>query len=53
MSLDQKDLELIDRIIYKNSDDIALSIARSFERLEDRIDSAETRIYSRIADLQK
>lgn len=30
MSLEQKDLELIERVIYKNSDDVAVSIARSF-----------------------
>ena len=53
MSLDQKDLELIERIIYKNGDDIAVSVARSFERLEERIDAAESRLYSRIADLEE
>ena len=52
MSLDQKDLELIERVIYKNGDDIAVSIGRSFERLEERIDGAESRIYGRLADLE-
>ena len=52
MSLDQKDLELINRLIYKNSDDIAVSIARSFERLEERIDGSESRIYTRLSDLE-
>ncbi|MBP6858467.1 MAG: hypothetical protein KBC33_01395 [Candidatus Pacebacteria bacterium] len=52
MSLDSKDLELIERIVYKNSDDIAISIARSFQRLEERIDGSESRIYSRLADLE-
>jgi hypothetical protein len=52
MSLDQKDAELIERIIYKNGDDIAVSVARSFERLEERIDAAESRLYSRIADVE-
>lgn len=52
MSLEQKDLELIERIIYKNGDDVAVSISRSFERLEERIDSAESRIYSRISDVE-
>ena len=37
MSLNSKDIELIDRIIYKNTDDIAVAIARSFERLEEKI----------------
>ncbi|MDB5238816.1 MAG: hypothetical protein JWO00_151 [Candidatus Parcubacteria bacterium] len=52
MSLEQKDIELLERVIYKNGDDIAVSVARSFERLEERIDSAESRIYSRLADIE-
>ncbi len=52
MSLEQKDLELIERVIYKNGDDIAVSIGRSFERLEERIDAAESRIYSRLAEIE-
>jgi len=52
MTLNTKDLELIERVIYKNGDDIAVSIGRSFERLEERIDSAESRIYGRLAELE-
>ena len=52
MSLDQKDVELLERVIYKNGDDIAVSIGRSFERLEERIDAAESRVYSRFADVE-
>ena len=52
MALDQKDLELVERIVYKNGDDIAVSIARSFERLEERMDAMESRIYSRMADVE-
>ena len=52
MALQQKDLELIERVIYKNGDDIAVSIGRSFERLEERIDAAESRIYSRLAEIE-
>ncbi len=52
MSLEQKDLELIERIIYKNGDDIAVSISRSFERLEERIDAVESRLYSRLSELE-
>jgi len=51
MHLDKKDIDLIEGLVYKSADDIAISIARSFERLEERIDSAESRIYSRLADL--
>jgi len=52
MTLEQKDIELIERLIYKNNDDVAVSIARSFERLEERIDASESRLYSRLADLE-
>ena len=52
MPLDQNDLEAIERIIYKNGDDVAVSIARSFERIEERIDAAESRLYTRLADIE-
>ena len=52
MTLEKTDVELIERIIYKNSDDIAVSIARSFERLEERIDSSESRLHTRLAQLE-
>ena len=52
MSLEPKDLELIERIMYKNGDDIAVSISRSFERLEERIDAVESRLYSRLSELE-
>jgi predicted nucleic acid-binding Zn-ribbon protein len=43
--------EQIERVIYKNGDDIAVSIGRSFERLEERMDAAESRICSRLTDI--
>jgi hypothetical protein len=43
--------EQIEHVIYKNGDDIAVSIGRSFERLEERIDAAETRISTRLTDI--
>ena len=52
MSLESKDLELIESLIYKNGDDIAISIARSFERLEKRIDDVESRIYTRLSEIE-
>ena len=52
MTLEQKDVELIERLIFKNNDDVAVSIARSFERLEERIDAAEARLYSRLSDIE-
>jgi len=51
MALDPKDLELIERLIYKNADDTAVAIARSFERIEERIDSTESRIYGKLGEL--
>jgi len=52
MSLEPKDLELIENLIYKNGDDIAVSIARSFERLEERIDASESRGLGRLSELE-
>lgn len=52
MSLDQKDIELVERIVYKNADDIAVSITRSFERLEERVDLLEGRLYARISEVE-
>jgi len=51
-ALTKGDIEAIERIVYKSSGDIAEVIGRSFERLEERIDGAESRIYSRLADLE-
>ena len=50
--LSQKDIEVIERVVYKSADDTAVSIARSFERLEERIDAAESRLYARLADVE-
>lgn len=52
MTLDQKDIELIEQLLHKCDDDIAVSISRSFERLEERIDAAESRLYARFADVE-
>jgi phage shock protein A len=51
-NLTQEAVESIERIIWKSGDDLAVSVARSFERLEERIDGAESRLYSRFADLE-
>ena len=52
MSLTHEDLELIERVIYKNGDDVAIAMGRSFERLEERIDAAEARLYSRLLEIE-
>ena len=52
MALEQKDIELIEKLIYKNGDDIAVSISRSFQRLEERIEVVESRLSARMADFE-
>ena len=47
------DLEAIERVIYRNGDDIAVSIGRSFERLEEQIKAIENRIHGRLLELEK
>jgi hypothetical protein len=37
---------------HPSSGDIAEALGRSFERLEQRIDAAESRIHSRISELE-
>ncbi|MDE3068718.1 MAG: hypothetical protein KGJ60_14380 [Verrucomicrobiota bacterium] len=44
--------EKMERLIFKSGDDVAVSISRSFERLEERIDAGESRIYSRLTDIE-
>lgn len=50
MNLTQKDIETLEKMQYKMLDDIVVSIARGFERLEERIDALESRLYARIED---
>jgi UDP-N-acetylglucosamine pyrophosphorylase len=52
MSFEQKDVELLESLIYKYNDDVAVSIARSFERLEERMDAIESRQYSRLSEVE-
>ena len=51
-TLTHSDLESVERIVYKTADDISVSIARSFERMEERMDAMEARLYSRFSDLE-
>jgi hypothetical protein len=46
------DLEAIERVIYRNGDDIAVSTGRAFERLEEKIIAAENHIYGRLMEIQ-
>lgn len=50
MPLDQKDMEMLEHLIYKSGDDIAVSASRSLERLEERLDAMESRLNSRFSD---
>lgn len=50
MSFKRKDIEWIEWAVYKGGDAIAASISRNFERLGERIDAAERRIDSRLAE---
>jgi len=50
--LTPRDMELIERIIYNNGDDIAVSISRSFQRLEERLETIESRICSRLGEFE-
>ena len=45
MALTQKDLEQIERVIYKNGDDVAMANSRAFERLEERLAEMESHLY--------
>jgi len=51
-NLTKEAIESIERLIYKSNDDIAMSVGRSFERMEERIDAMESRLYSRLSDLE-
>lgn len=52
MSLETKDLEIIETMMRKVGEDIVVSSQRSLERVEERIDCAETRLYGRISDIE-
>ncbi len=47
------DLEAIERVIYRNGDDIAVSISRSLERLEEKIIAVEKNILGRLVEIEK
>ena len=46
------DLVAIERIVRKNGDDLAVAVERGLERLEERIDGAETRVYGRLGEIE-
>jgi uncharacterized protein Yka (UPF0111/DUF47 family) len=51
-NLTREAVESIERLIYKSDDDIAISIGRAFERMEERIDVMESRLYSRLSEVE-
>ena len=42
----------IEKAIWKNSDDLAVAIARSFERMEERMEAMELRFLTRLAEIE-
>jgi hypothetical protein len=44
--------EALERLAYKISDDMAVAIARGFDRLEEQIGAAESRIKSQLAEIE-
>lgn len=52
MELNQKSIEIIERIVYKNTDDLAVSFSRTCERLEERLDALESRLSARTGDVE-
>ena len=51
--LASRDFEMIGHLLYKSSDEIAVAIGRSFERLEERMDCIESRNYKRLAEIEE
>jgi hypothetical protein len=47
-----RDLEHIERVLYKATGDIAVALGSNSERLEERIDALESRLNSRFADVE-
>ena len=47
------DLEAIERVIYRNGDDIAMAVGRAFERLEEQMKTIESHIYGRLTEIEK
>ena len=46
------DLEAIERVIYRNGDDIAMAVGRAFERLEEKMDAATGRVLTRLTEIE-
>lgn len=51
-TLTEADMEMIGTEFYKHSDDMATYVARSIERIMQRMDDAETRFYNRLSDIE-
>lgn len=47
-----KDLEIMEKLIRQTGEEIITSSSRHGERVEERIDAMETRIYSRLAEIE-
>ena len=47
------DLEAIEQSLYRHGDDIAMAVSRAFERLEEKMDAMESRIYAHLTQIKK
>ena len=53
MALDKKELEQIKHIINGNSDELAMAVARAFERLGEQLTAMESRLSMQIEKCEK
>lgn len=51
-TLQPKDIDLIQTMIFKSQDNVAVTLCRSLERLEEKIADTESRLYTRIAEVE-
>lgn len=52
-SLSEKDFWRIEHLLFRLNDDLCVSIARSLERLENRLDNMETSLNTRLSELSE
>lgn len=52
MTLTQQDFDAFGHLMDERNDNIVVSIARSFERLEEHLGDTESRLYNRIAEAE-
>jgi predicted RecB family endonuclease len=53
MKISNEDLDVLEDLVFRSSDDLAVTLSRSLERLETKLDHIETRLYRRISELEQ